>query len=143
MVEEESQGEPGPSPESASLEAEANAALNGAPAQELLPGESPPSAPVQQEWLPFLRGITPLLFVAVLPQWELTPEEKDQWVTALASCCDQLFPGGPDGKYACWVQLIGSTVLICGARMMQNGGKLPPFGPKRIAAANDGTAKAA
>jgi hypothetical protein len=135
------QTEPAASPEAASLEAEANAALAGAPEQDTLPGE--PAAVVVEEWLPFLRGLQPLIFHMVLPQWQVSDSEQEQWITALAKCCDQIFPGGPDGKYACWVQLVGASVAICGVRMIQNGGKLPPLGPKRAAAVTDESAKAA
>ena len=132
MVTDEA-NEPAASPELAGLEAEANAALAGAPEQELLPGDEP-AAPVVEEWLPFLRGLQPVIFVMVLPQWQVSDQEQDQWITALAKCCDQIFPGGPEGKYACWVQLIGASIAIAGVRAIQNGGKLPPLGPKRIAA---------
>lgn len=118
----------------AALEREANAALAGAPEGDALTegaegGELEPAAP--QEWEPFLQGMKPLLFGFVLPQWEVTEPEQREWTQSLAQCMDQLFPGGPAGQYACYVRLAAVSVAIVGGRMIANGGKLPPIGPKR------------
>lgn len=126
-----------PSPGAASLEAEANAALLGAPEVAATPGDEPDAEFVQaagQPWGPFLQtAIAPIAFGVLVPQWEFSPEEKTEFVAALGECCDQIFPGGPAGKYACWVRLILGGASMVGVRMLKNGGKPLPFGPKLIA----------
>lgn len=122
----------------AQLAAEADAAVAAAPIEATAGAptdgavSTEPAAPVES-WGPFLRtAVSPLLFGLVLPQWHVSNEEQGEWTEALGQCCDQLFPGGPEGKYACWVRLIMGSAAIIGVRAVQNGGKLPPLGPKRV-----------
>lgn len=121
------------------LAAEAAAALATAPADPTVPAEAPasdaPAGELQpaESWAPFLRtAISPMLFGIVLPQWQVSQEEQDEWTEALGQCCDQLFPGGPTGPYACWFRLLFGSMAIVGVRAVQHGGKLPPLGPKRV-----------
>jgi hypothetical protein len=132
----------------ASLMREADAAVLSAAPQ---PGEAPldgaPTAgellPQGEAWGPFLKtAVAPLLFGFVMPQWQVTPEEQSEWTDALGQCCDQLFPGGPEGRYACWVRLILGTVAIGGVRFVTNGGKFPQFGPPRAVRSEEKTGSA-
>lgn len=92
-------------------------------------GEQPQQV---ESWDKFIQtSIRPILFGMVLPQWEVSADEQHEWSDALGQCCDQIFPGGPDGKYACWVRLILGSVVIAGTRIAMNGGKLPPLGPRK------------
>lgn len=135
---------------SAAFEAEAAAAIAGLP-EEALPqaapgegGEGEAPAVNDMPWEPFLQAAArPLLFGLVLPQWEVEPEMQDQLTKAMADCCDQLFPGGIDGKYGCFVRLAAVGVAIVGSKMAANGGKLPPIGPKRAPVAVNGESAAA
>lgn len=117
----------------AALIAEANAALEGAPADPTAaPSELPAPSDVQP-WGPFIHAaIKPMVFGVGLPQWGVALEAQDEWCSALGECLDQAFPGGPAGRYACWARLILGTVTIGGLAYIQGGGKFPPFGPKRI-----------
>lgn len=132
----EHNSEPAASPEVEQLIREADAVAAGAPEGDALTdqgGEGGTLAPEpEQQWEPFLQGMRPLLFGFVLPQWEVTEAEQREWAASLAACCDRLFPGGPAGEYACYVRLAAVSVAIVGGRMIANGGKLPPVGPKRI-----------
>ena len=121
------------------LEAEANAALAGAPPEAL---DSPVSSggdlvlgPVQEshveEWRVFMGHTVGVVSVVALPQWELTDGERRELAESLAGCLDQMFPGGLDGKYACWFRLVAAAGGIAVVRIASNGGKLPGFGPRR------------
>lgn len=119
------------------LAAEARAALLGAPPDEGLSGEVPVEAtvdgvPVPASWLPAINGAVPMLRIGVFPQWDITDDEANEFAEALAQCLDTFFPGGLDGKYGCFVRLIMAGGGICAGRMIRNGGKLPPLGPKRV-----------
>lgn len=132
----------------ADLEREANAALAGAPEGDQLTEGTEAGAlepPQPQEWEPFLMALRPALFGWVLPQWEIDEPSQREWTQSLAQCMDQLFPGGPAGQYACYVRLAAVSVAIVGGRMIANGGKLPPIGPKRATPppANDASTSAA
>lgn len=121
------------------LELEADAAIaDAAPAivTDAVPGVAGGGelAPLEvvEPWAPFLHSaIQPILFGIVLPQWDVSLEMQQEWTGALGECLDQVFPGGPAGKYACWVRLVLGTVGMVGLPLAANGGKLPPLGPKR------------
>ena len=130
------------------LEAEANAALAGAPPEAL---DSPVSTggdlvlgPVQEshveEWRVFMGHTVGVVSVVALPQWELTDGERRELADSLAGCLDQMFPGGLDGKYACWFRLVAAAGGITVVRLASNGGKLPGFGPRRSKSDTDAAA---
>jgi len=117
------------------LEAEANAVMVGVePAVPLAPGEAE-AAPLS--WAPMIEGITPLLRIAVFPQWQITDPEAKEFADSLGICLDQLFPGGLEGRYACYVRLLTCCGGIVAMRAIQFG-KIPPLGPKRAEKAKDG-----
>jgi hypothetical protein len=120
----------------AQLEAEANAAIATAPLDTVeAPEVTGALVPVQEshveEWKVFMGHTVGVVAVVALPQWELTGEEKRELSESLAGCLDQLFPGGLDGKYACWFRLVAAAGGITVVRLAQNGGKLPGLGPRR------------
>lgn len=121
----------------ATLEAEVSAALADAPPDPLAPpppgadpGSGPPPDPAA-EWRPFMGNAVTLTDKLILPQWDLSEEEKTELTESLAGCMAQLFPDGLNGKYACWFRLIAVATVIPAIRYVQNDGKLPPLGPKR------------
>jgi len=120
----------------AQLEAEANAAIATAPldtveAPEVTGALVPMEESHVEEWKVFMGHTVGVVAVVALPQWELTGDEKRELSESLAGCLDQLFPGGLDGKYACWFRLVAAAGGITVVRLAQNGGKLPGFGPRR------------
>lgn len=140
----ENPAQPGPDPalngassdESARLVAEANAALAAAPIDAVtVDGTAPGGELVDpdqsaKEWALVTKGVVTGTALVILPQWNLTDEEQGELADSLAHCCAQLFPGGINGKYACWVRLIAATTAIAGSRFIANGGKFPPIGPR-------------
>lgn len=113
------------------LMAEADAAVADAPPELGAPTpEGEGAAPVAESWAPMVASVTPVLTMGVFPQWNITPEERAEFSTALGQCLDQIFPGGPVGKYLCWVQLIATCGGIVAGRFLAHG-KIPPLGPKR------------
>lgn len=127
----------------AALTAEADAAMTAA--AELEP--VPPSPDAQaadavsgDSWAPLVAGVMPMLCIGVFPQWGITDAERTEFGEALGQCLDQIFPGGLNGKYACWVRLIAAGGGIVAVRYLQ-AGTLPPIGPKRVtdAAATENT----
>lgn len=106
----------------ASLAAEVAAAVPGAaaPAGEL-------EAIANASWATLAPPGVSVICAVVLPAWEITPAEQGEISPALAECLEQLFPGGINGRYACWLRL----VLCCGgiavSRAVQNGGRMPPL----------------
>jgi len=121
------------SPEAINLQLEANAALAGLPPEPPPIGApaAPPAMDPETEFREVLR--LPVMFVqnAVLPQWGITDEFREEWNTALAQCLTQLFPDGINGKYACWFRLLACSGVIVVNALATNGGKLPGLGPKR------------
>lgn len=113
----------------AALLAEADAAVEAVGTVETVPGVA--MEPVPSSWGPFLAGMVPMLRAVVLPQWKFAPGQIEELEASLTVCLDQAFPGGLDGKYACWVRLgmCGTGIVITNIAM--NGGKLPPLGPPR------------
>ena len=121
------------SSEAADLLLEANAALAGAEPEALTPDGLPPPPPVDaaKEFREVLH--LPVMFVAgaVLPQYHITDEFRQEWTAASAECLAQLFPDGLNGKYACWFRLLACSGMIVVNGIAQNGGKLPGIGPKK------------
>lgn len=94
-------------------------------------GEATAVPKAEESWRELTHPMMPTVRFILLPQWGLGEEELREWAESLGQCLDQVFPGGIDGKYGCWVRLIFSTSGIIGARAMANGGRLPGFGPKK------------
>jgi len=121
------------SPEAADLLLEANAAIAGAEPEALTDNGLPPPPPVdaEKEFRDLLN--LPVLFVqhSVLPQWGIQDQYRDEFTAATAQCLAQLFPDGINGKYACWFRLLAASGFIVVNAIGQNGGKLPPIGPKK------------
>lgn len=94
---------------------------------------APAGEPVQpvDSWQPFIDAAMPTVRGLILPQWELTDEECIAFASSLGQCLDMALPGAFNGKYACWANLALVSVGVTATRMMANGGKLPPLGPKR------------
>ena len=87
------------------------------------------SAQAQTSWMANVQGLTGLAVVYGLPQWQIQPEELKPFNEALCECLETVFPGGVNGKYACWWKLILAGSAITLTRYMANGNKLPPIGP--------------
>lgn len=116
----------------AALAAEADAAVGDAP---VLADQASPmveGGPPVESWGPLVRSLTPTLRIVVFPQWEITDEEAGEVEASLSECLDMAFPGGMSGRYACWARLLLASAGIVAGRAIQNGGKLPPLGPKRV-----------
>lgn len=71
--------------------------------------------------------------IVVIPQWNVQKDERCLVSDSLAECLEQLFPGGIEGKYACWVKLIFAVGGITAARALQPGGLPPLFNRKKSA----------
>lgn len=82
----------------------------------------------QASWMANVQAITGLTVVYALPQWGIQPAEIKPLNEALCECLETIFPGGVDGKYACWWKLLAATTAITVSRYIGNGNKLPPFG---------------
>lgn len=111
----------------AALAAEADAALAAAPAPDV---SVTVSVPALESWVGFVGDMMPAVRIGLVPQWNITDQESAAFSESLGTCLDQLFPGGPTGKYACWVRLFGTCSGIALGRYLANGA-LPPLGPKR------------
>jgi hypothetical protein len=122
-------------PKDPTVEAEIAAALSDAPPDPLAnpaPGpEAPPQPPPEEQWRPFMGHAVTLTDRLILPQWDLSDEEKTELRESLCGCLAQLFPDGPNGKYACWFRLAAVALIIPTTRYVDGGGRLPPLGPRR------------
>ena len=111
---------------------EADAAVADLPPDPITETGEPVAPPVdaEKEFRDVLR--MPVMFVqrAVLPQWGITDEYRDEFAEATAQCLAQLFPDGINGKYACWFRLLAVSGVITVSAIAQNEGKLPGIGPK-------------
>lgn len=123
----------------AALAAEAEAVLADAPVdaagqmqQEQLP----------ESWAPLIDAMTPMVRIAIFPQWEITDAEAKEFSASLGECMDQLFPGGLAGPYACWCRLIFCAGGIVAGRVIKHG-QLPPLGPRRVEQPKQNNADAA
>lgn len=112
------------------LTAEADAAIAGMPATES-PADAGALAALES-WATMIESVTPILRIGVFPQWNISDGEAKEFADSLGQCLDQLFPGGMGGKYACYARFIACCGGIAALRAIQNQGKLPPIGPKRI-----------
>jgi hypothetical protein len=125
----------------AALMAEAERAIAGAlPADDAAPapGEMPADAgavPAIESWRPTIAGLTPMVRMTVFAQWNIQPAAEGEFINALADSLDMLFPGGPGGKWAPLVRLLGAAGVIVFMNYSANGGKLPPLGLKKPDAA--------
>ena len=119
------------------LAAEADAVLSSAPEDPVLgqPGEPAPGAPPLvdpvESFRPVVTGLVGITSVTVLPQWDLTDQERGELSESMSMCLAQLFPDGLDGKYACWFRLVACVGIITVDRAVKHGGKLPGIGPKK------------
>lgn len=106
----------------ASLAAEVAAAVPGAaaPAGEL-------EAISNASWATLTPPGVQVLSAVIFPAWEITPAEQGEIAPALAECLEQLFPGGINGRYACWLRLVICCGGITVSRAVQNGGRIPPL----------------
>lgn len=112
----------------------ADAGLEGADvtASDVVAGES---------WAPFVAGLVPVLRGVVIPQWSVQSVQLKEFGESLTQCLDQAFPGGVSGQYACWARLLMCSAGIVVGAIVSNGGALPPLGPVREAASDDGEKK--
>jgi hypothetical protein len=127
------------------LIAEAEAAVAGAPSIDPTTGQPALEAVnVNGTWAVLTAPCVEVLCGVVLPAWEIRKEDEQPAISeALAECMEQLFPGGVDGKYACWVRLIVTCGAITVGRVAANGGRLPPlFVPKSKKSTSGPTAPA-
>ena len=113
------------------LIADVEAAAASAPIADPTTGQpqidQPPAESGAGEW----RALTPHLVTVtcgiVLPRWEIPTTDQSEVAESLGLCLEQLFPGGIEGKYACWVRLIVASGGITIATAQRHGGKLPPL----------------
>lgn len=111
---------------------EAELAAAGAPIDPSSPGAPAPLDP-NGSWALITPPTVSVICGVVLPAWEIRAEEQSEISGALAQCLEQVFPGGVDGKYACWIRLCMACGAITVSRVATNGGKLPPlFLPKGV-----------
>lgn len=110
------------------LTAEADAAVAGAPVDESAPVGAVQALP--DSWSPLIEGMTPMLRIAVFPQWNISDAEATEFAESLGQCLDQIFPGGIAGPYACFVRLIVCCGGIVATRAIVHG-QIPPLGPRR------------
>lgn len=126
------------------LIAEAEAAAASSPAVDPvtgLAGGAPPELNPNGQWSALTQPAVAVLCGVVLPAWEIEADQQKQIAEPLAECLEQLFPGGVDGRYACWVRLIVASGAITVGVAARNGGKLPPlFARKGRSAATNGAA---
>jgi len=113
------------------LIAQAEQVASEIPAIDPATGQAP--APnINGQWSALTPPAVEVLSAVVFPAWEIQTSEQRPVSEALAECLDQVFPGGIEGRYACWVRLIFAGGAICVSRIAVHG-RLPPlFVPKRI-----------
>lgn len=117
------------------LAAEAAAALGQAPEEPALapvPPTAPPYDPeMATEWDMYMQMAVGLVAKIVLPQWNLTDDEKHELTKSTAHILQDLFPGGLSGRFAPYLRLITVSGIIIISRHKEHGGKFPGIGPKR------------
>ena len=113
------------------LIAEAEAAAAGTPSIDPTTGQPQTDQPanISGQWAMLTPPTVELVCGVVLPAWQLGPVEQRGIAEPLAECLEQVFPGGIEGKHACWVRLITACGAITVSRIQANGGKLPRIGP--------------
>jgi hypothetical protein len=112
------------------LAAEVEAAAAGAPSVDPLTGQpalDPALANPNGQWSAITPPTVEVLCAVVLPAWQIQPAERTPVAEALAECLEQVFPGGIEGKYACWVRLLVACGAITVSRVATNNGRLPPL----------------
>jgi hypothetical protein len=112
------------------LEAEVEAAAAGIPGLDPATGQvqlDPALANPNGQWSALTPPTVEVLCAVVLPAWQIQPGEQRPVAEALAECLEQVFPGGIEGKYACWVRLMVACGAITVSRVATNNGKLPPL----------------
>jgi len=115
------------------LIAEAEAAAAGAP-QQVDPSQPAGELNPNGQWSALTPPLVKVTCAVVLPAWQIRDDEQTEVSEALGQCLEQLFPGGIEGKYACWVRLVFCCGAITVSRVQQHG-RLPPlFLPKASAA---------
>lgn len=107
------------------LVAEAESAVAG------VPGGDPLAAAAQQldpngQWGALTPPLVKITCGVVLPAWQINNVEQGEISEALGQCLEQMFPGGVNGKYACWVRLVFCCGAITVSRVQQHG-RLPPL----------------
>lgn len=113
------------------LIAEVEAAAASAPIADPVTGQpqvdqvAPPN--VNGEWAVLTPPVVEVVAAVVFPRWNIGPDKQRPLSESLAECMDQLFPGGVEGKYACWVRLIAVCGTITVGAAAENGGRLPPL----------------
>lgn len=107
------------------LIAEAEAAGAGIPSAD--PAGQPADLNPNGQWSALTPPAVEVICGVVLPAWKIRLEEQRPVSEALAECLEQVFPGGIEGQYACWVRLVFACGAITVARVAQNGGHLPPL----------------
>jgi hypothetical protein len=120
------------------LEAEVDHAAASAPPDITAPPPAPAIAhqviddePWRREWLLYTKMASNLLAGLLLPQWQITAEERVELSESLAMILYCHFPDGVNGKYAGYFRLLACSSLIVATRISANNGKLPPLGPPR------------
>lgn len=79
------------------------------------------------EWSALTPHIVTVACGVVLPRWEIPPTEQTEVAESMGQCLEQLFPGGIEGRYACWVRLVMACGAITISTAHRHGGKLPPL----------------
>lgn len=77
-------------------------------------------------WSALTPPLVQVAAVTVFPAWEIGPDEQAAIAEPLGECMEQLFPGGIEGKYACYVRLIAACGAITVSRVHKHG-RLPPL----------------
>ncbi len=116
----------------AQLEAEANAALAGAPVDPVLntdaaPAAAGPSQADMEAGYAMLAGAAlDMTCEMAVPAWEVTDDEKGKLAAALGKACALWFPGEIPEKYVALLVLAGSVGQIVAARRDPSTGRLKP-----------------
>lgn len=78
-------------------------------------------------WSALTPGLVTVTCGIVLPQWQVPANEQIEVAAALGECMEQLFPGGIEGRYACWVRLVFACGAVSISAVNRHGGRLPPL----------------
>lgn len=106
------------------LIAEAQSATAGIPGDPL--AETAGQLDPNGQWSALTPPLVKITCGVVLPAWQINNTEQGEISEALGQCLEQLFPGGINGQYACWVRLIFCCGAITVSRVQQHG-RLPPL----------------
>lgn len=122
----------------AALAREADVAMAAAPQDARFDA---PAEQLPESWAPLIGSMTPMLRIAIFPQWDISDDEAKEFSESLGECLDQVFPGGLAGPYACWCRLIFCAGGIVAGHVIKHG-HLPPLGPRRVESKKDTDASA-